>query len=88
MNYNSIGTKPAKSNDIFKALIFIAIVIALSVLFMPAKAQTVPKVSDKVLKDTTINGKVFKLYVGSRGGKYTLVTSKSGNVYKKYFKAK
>lgn len=84
MNYNSTGAKP---------IVPIKWVIILTVLFalllggvVATKAQVVPKVSDKVLKDTTINGKVFKLYVGSRGGKYTLVTSKSGNVYKKYFK--
>lgn len=39
-----------------------------------------------IKQDTTIKGKVETLYIGSKGGKYILVTSKSGNVYKKYFK--
>ena len=34
----------------------------------------------------TINGKTAKypVYVGSRGGKYVIVTSKKGTTYKKY----
>lgn len=78
----------ASKRTLLKALLFLLVFSTLFIAFVPVKAQIVPKVSDKVLKDTTINGKVFKLYVGARGGKYTLVTSKSGNVYKKYFKAK
>lgn len=87
MNYNSTGSKAITShrNLIIACVLFIGLLLC---TVIGAKAQSIPKVSDKVLKDTTINGKVFKLYVGSRGGKYTLVTSKSGNVYKKYFKAK
>lgn len=50
----------------------------------PATAQTPEKV-DKVLKDTTISNKVYKLYVGARGGKYIVATSKSGKSYKRYF---
>lgn len=42
--------------------------------------------SDPVIKDTTINKVSYKLYQGSRGGKYIVVTSKAGKPYKKYFK--
>ena len=44
------------------------------------------QVKEPIKQDTTIKGKVETLYTGSKGGKYILVTSKSGNVYKKYLK--
>ena len=34
----------------------------------------------------TYQKKVYPVYIGSRGGKYILVTSKNGNEYKKYLK--
>lgn len=43
-------------------------------------------VKGKELKDTVIKSVTCKMYVGSRGGRYVLKTSKSGNVYKLYFK--
>lgn len=55
-------------------------------IMINTQAQTVIKPTDKVLKDTTIKSIVYKLYVGSKGGKYIIVTSKAGNQYKKYFK--
>lgn len=55
-----------------------------------AQAQDKPskplKVTDKSVKDTVIKEVNHKLYVGNRGGKYIIVTSKSGTQYKKYFK--
>lgn len=51
-----------------------------------AQSQETPKSADKVLKDTVIKAVSYKLYVGSRGGRYVLRTSKSGNVYKQYIK--
>ena len=39
-----------------------------------------------VIKDTTINTVQYKLYQGSRGGKYVIVISKTGKPYRKYFK--
>ncbi len=35
-------------------------------------------------KDTTIAKTVYKIYVGSRGGRFIIVTSKKGTQYKKY----
>lgn len=52
-------------------------------------AQTSPaaKIPDKAIKDTVIRSVSYKLYIGSRGGKYILMTSKkTGKVYKRYFK--
>lgn len=37
-------------------------------------------------KDTVINKVAHKLYIGARGGKYIIVTSKTGTTYKRYFK--
>jgi hypothetical protein len=42
--------------------------------------------TDPVIKDTTINKVQYKLYQGSRGGKYVIVISKTGKPYRKYFK--
>jgi hypothetical protein len=41
---------------------------------------------DPVIKDTTINKIEYKLYQGSRGGRYVIVISKTGKPYRKYFK--
>ena len=41
---------------------------------------------DIVIKDTTINKVVYSMYQGARGGKYIIVTSKTGTKYRKYFK--
>ena len=41
---------------------------------------------DKVIKDTTINKVVYHIYLGSRGGKYIVVTSRTGKEYRKYLK--
>lgn len=49
-------------------------------------AQTDLTKNAKVIKDTTINKTVYKLYEGSKGGKFIIVTSRNGNQYKKYFK--
>ncbi len=35
-------------------------------------------------KDTTIKAQVYKIYVGAKGGRFIIVTSHSGNQYKKY----
>lgn len=89
MNYNSIGTKciikPYKA--LFFALLFPIILLALLAICTPAHSQDV-KPADKVLKDTVIASKTYKLYVGSRGGRYVVRTAKSGKVYKQYFKSK
>lgn len=49
-------------------------------LFFSASAK------DIVIKDTTINKVVYSMYQGARGGKYIIVTSKTGTKYRKYFK--
>ena len=43
---------------------------------------------DKVLKDTVIKGTTYKMYVGSRGGKYINMPTKADlkKSYKRYFK--
>lgn len=38
------------------------------------------------IKDTVINKVSHKLYIGAKGGKYIIVTSKAGKTYKRYFK--
>lgn len=85
MNYNSIGSKAITSNRtvIIACILFIALLLGIVV---SSKAQTV-KVADKVLKDTVIAHKSYKLYLGSRGGKYMIRVSKgTGKEYKQYFK--
>lgn len=62
------------------------IAFALVLCSFVVSAQTVKPSTDKVLKDTTINKVDYKLYEGTRGGKYVLRTAKSGNVYKQYIK--
>ena len=51
-------------------------------LFFSASAK------DIIIKDTTINKVVYSMYQGARGGKYIIVTSKTGTTYRKYFKNK
>lgn len=71
----------------------IILTLALAFVMLGATAQTTvlvaqdPAVKQPVsLKDTTIKNAVYKLYIGPKGGKYILRTSKSGNVYKQYIK--
>lgn len=47
--------------------------------------QEVPD-TNKVLKDTTIKSVTYKLYQGSRGGKYVWRKSATGKFYKQYIK--
>lgn len=84
MNYNSIGSKAITSNRtvIVSCLLFAMLLLGVVV---SSKAQSVKEV-DKVLKDTVIASKSYKLYLGSRGGKYVIRVSKSGKEYKQYFK--
>lgn len=42
--------------------------------------------NSKPIKDTTIKTVVYKIYEGSKGGRFIIVTSRSGNQYKKYLK--
>lgn len=65
-----------------KQFIFSAIFTA---CFFCASAN-VKQTADPVIKDTTINKTTYKIYQGSRGGKYIVVISKNGKPYKKYFK--
>lgn len=64
------------------------LIIAFTVLAMTSNvhAQTV-QIKDKAVKDTTVSGNTYKLYVGSRGGRYIIMKSKTtGKEYKRYFK--
>lgn len=56
------------------------------ILFISLTAISQEKPKDKVLRDTTIKNVTYKIYEGSRGGKYYLKTSKNGNTYKVYIK--
>lgn len=78
-------------NSIIKTLAVLFLILAIWALgstFNHLSAQTLPKVADKVLKDTVINKVTYKLYQGKRGGKYIERTSREGNVYRQYFKSK
>jgi len=85
MLVTSLGTKRASLSSLLKALLFIILFSVLFIAFVPVKAQVVAN-TDKVLKDTTIAKKSYKLYLGVRGGKYVIRVSKSGNAYKQYIK--
>ena len=65
-----------------KNILTILLICLSSIVF----GQQVKPNNDKVLKDTVISSVSYKLYQGSRGGKYVLRTSKSGNIYKQYIK--
>jgi len=62
--------------------IFVILFIMLSV---NSFCQTVEK---RPIKDTIIKGATYPLYVGAKGGRYIIITSKTGVVYRKYFKYK
>lgn len=80
----------ASKRTLLKASLFIIVFIALFMLFVPAKAQTVYNLdaADKVLtKHTAIyNGKTFKVYANKKGRLYfeTGKVSKSGKLTRKY----
>ena len=63
------------------------ILFCLALLFcLNADAQNI-KPNDRVLKDTTIKGTLYQIYLGSRGGKYIKVTKKDKTTtYRKYIK--
>lgn len=70
-----------------------AVIVILLVLFSVATmGQDRPKTIDvsklTSVKDTVIKDVNHKLYIGPKGGKFIVVTSKTGSQYKKYFKAK
>lgn len=70
------------SNKIFTVIV--AVFITIGLMFLTSELQAQVKPSDKVLKDTVIKANSYKLYIGSKGGKYVLKTSKNGKVYKSY----
>lgn len=61
--------------------------ILILALSLNLSAQDKPKLPVST-KDTIINKVSHRLYIGSKGGKYIIVTSKTGKVYKRYFTAK
>ena len=65
---------------------FIALVLLFTFCVTNVWAQSPVKPADKVLKDTVIRSVSYKLYVGSKGGRYVVRTSKNGLVYKVYYK--
>jgi hypothetical protein len=58
----------------------------IAILLISINCIAHPKPIDKVLKDTTIRSVSYKIYQGSRGGKYYFKQSKSGTIYKVYLK--
>lgn len=70
------------SNKIFTVIV--AVFITIGLMFLTAELQAQVKPSDKVLKDTVIKSTSYKMYVGSKGGRYIFKTSKNGKVYKMY----
>lgn len=89
MLHNPNGSLAPKSS-LVKALLFIVVFIALFVVFVPVKAQTVYNLdaADKVAtKDTAIyNGKVYKVYANKKGRLYfeTGKLTKAGKPTRKY----
>jgi len=84
---NQNSTRMTTANKLFIAVLAVIIGVALIFSAASVQAQTTPaKTTDKVLKDSLVKGVKTPIYIGGRGGKYILVTSKSGNVYKKYIK--
>lgn len=72
-----------------KVLVSVILLSIFTMLAICSQAQTKPVAKTPVsVKDTTIKGVKYQLYVGARGGRYILVTSKAGNQYKKYFSKK
>jgi hypothetical protein len=69
-----------------KAIVIRLLILAATIFICCEVNSQIRK--ETAYKDTTIKGKVEVVYVGSKGGKYILVTSKSGNVYKKYLTTK
>lgn len=63
-------------------IFFIAFIVLLCTL--KSIGQPEPK-NAKFLKDTVVSKKTVRLYEGARGGRFIVVLSKNGNVYKRYF---
>lgn len=79
-----------KQQNPHKSLMKRLLTILAIVLGMMAntQAQTTIKPTDKVQKDTLIGNVKYPIYVGKKGGRYTIRTSKAGNMYKSYIKTK
>ncbi len=82
----TVYTLVASSSRLIRKVLAMLVIALLS--YSTSYSQTVVKTnSDKVLKDTVIKTVTYKIYVGSRGGKYIIMTSKTtGNQYKRYLK--
>lgn len=76
-----------KAFNIFALLLMI---LALATAALNVQSQTIVTITtkDRVLKDTVIKDIKYPMYIGSKGGKYIIRTSKTGSMYKQYFKAK
>ena len=77
--------KPIKKTSIhlqIKINVLIALAVVACVLFSCFSASA----GGTYLKDTTIKAQTFQMFRGAKGGKFIVITSKSGNQYKKYFK--
>lgn len=62
------------------------LLLSIALLFCSFTSNAGQLGNDKPVKDTVINKVTYKLYIGNKGGKYIIVTSKTGTQYKKYFK--
>jgi len=61
-----------------------ALLVLLGLALFTADSFGQEPVKDKELKDTVIKTVKYKMYIGSRGGRYVLKTSKNGVIYKMY----
>lgn len=66
-----------------KKLLF-AVILALVAIFGQAQPQPQPQPRP----DTVIQGRTYPILTGPRGGRYIVVTSKTGTQYKRYLKPK
>ncbi len=80
----------AKKENIYGFITSVIILVLMSLLINSSEAQELPKKVIKVpatsVKDTLIKNVSYKMYMGIKGGKYIIVTSRTGNQYKRYFK--
>lgn len=88
MNYNNLGATPVIPMKWVIILTCVFSILIASMLFAGKVSAQQVKTTDKELKDTVIRNVTYKLYLGSRGGRYYFKTSAKGNVYKVYIPKK
>ena len=66
----------------------LVVLVCLAFITVAGHSQTTDPLTKNATyqKDTTIKSAAYKIYVGAKGGRFIIVTSKAGNQYKKYLK--